>query len=70
VERVFADPEHAATLLIFEEVGLDARSIGSPAAAAGHGTWPPTQSDGLPELMGTPEPTQPRERRPASSQHR
>jgi VIT1/CCC1 family predicted Fe2+/Mn2+ transporter len=35
VERVFADPEHAATLLIFEEVGLDARSIGSPAAAAG-----------------------------------
>jgi VIT1/CCC1 family predicted Fe2+/Mn2+ transporter len=34
VERVFADPEHAATLLIFEEVGLDARSIGSPAAAA------------------------------------
>jgi vacuolar iron transporter family protein len=35
VDRVFADPEHAATLLIFEEVGLDARSIGSPAAAAG-----------------------------------
>lgn len=34
VDRVFADPEHAATLLIFEEVGLDARSIGSPAAAA------------------------------------
>jgi VIT1/CCC1 family predicted Fe2+/Mn2+ transporter len=35
VDRVFADPEHAATLLIFEEVGLDARSIGSPSAAAG-----------------------------------
>lgn len=35
VDRVFMDPEHAATLLIFEEVGLDARSIGSPAAAAG-----------------------------------
>jgi VIT1/CCC1 family predicted Fe2+/Mn2+ transporter len=35
VDRVFADPEHAATLLIFEEVGLDARSIGSPVAAAG-----------------------------------
>lgn len=35
VDRVFADPEHAATLMIFEEVGLDARSIGSPAAAAG-----------------------------------
>ena len=35
VDRVFADPEHAAGLLIFEEVGLDARSIGSPAAAAG-----------------------------------
>jgi VIT1/CCC1 family predicted Fe2+/Mn2+ transporter len=34
VKRVFADPEHAATLLIFEEVGLDARSIGSPVAAA------------------------------------
>jgi VIT1/CCC1 family predicted Fe2+/Mn2+ transporter len=34
VDRVFADPEHAATLLIFEEVGLDARSIGSPTAAA------------------------------------
>ena len=34
VDRVFADPEHAAKLLIFEEVGLDARSIGSPAAAA------------------------------------
>jgi VIT1/CCC1 family predicted Fe2+/Mn2+ transporter len=35
VDRVFAEPEHAATLLIFEEVGLDARSIGSPMAAAG-----------------------------------
>jgi vacuolar iron transporter family protein len=35
VDLVFADPEHAATLLIFEEVGLDSRSIGSPAAAAG-----------------------------------
>jgi VIT1/CCC1 family predicted Fe2+/Mn2+ transporter len=35
VDRVFSDPEHAATLLIFEEVGLDARSIGSPLAAAG-----------------------------------
>jgi VIT1/CCC1 family predicted Fe2+/Mn2+ transporter len=34
VDRVFADPEHAAKLLIFEEVGLDARSIGSPVAAA------------------------------------
>lgn len=34
VDRVFADPEHAARLLIFEEVGLDARSIGAPVAAA------------------------------------
>ena len=34
VDRVFADPEQAATLLIFEEVGLDVRSIGSPTAAA------------------------------------
>jgi vacuolar iron transporter family protein len=34
VKRVFKDPEQAATLLIFEEVGLDARSIGSPTAAA------------------------------------
>jgi vacuolar iron transporter family protein len=33
VERVFADAEHATKLLIFEEVGLDARSIGSPIAA-------------------------------------
>jgi vacuolar iron transporter family protein len=35
VGRVFKDTEQAATLLIFEEVGLDARSIGSPVAAAG-----------------------------------
>jgi VIT1/CCC1 family predicted Fe2+/Mn2+ transporter len=34
VDAVFADPDHAARLLIFEEVGLDARSIGSPLAAA------------------------------------
>ncbi len=34
MDRVFADPEHAARLLIFEEVGLDARSIGAPVAAA------------------------------------
>jgi vacuolar iron transporter family protein len=33
VDRVFADPEAATRLLIFEEVGLDARSIGSPWAA-------------------------------------
>ncbi len=33
VDRVFADPETATQLLIFEEVGLDARSIGSPWAA-------------------------------------
>ncbi len=32
---VFDDEEHAVRLLIFEEVGLDARSIGSPMAAAG-----------------------------------
>jgi len=32
-ERVFEDTEHATRLLIFEEVGLDARSIGSPVAA-------------------------------------
>jgi VIT1/CCC1 family predicted Fe2+/Mn2+ transporter len=30
VDRVFADPESATRLLIFEEVGLDERSIGSP----------------------------------------
>ncbi len=34
VDAVFADPNHAVRLLIFEEVGLDARSIGSPLAAA------------------------------------
>jgi VIT1/CCC1 family predicted Fe2+/Mn2+ transporter len=34
VEAVFEEPEEAARLLIFEEVGLDARSIGSPVAAA------------------------------------
>ncbi|MDQ2674537.1 MAG: VIT1/CCC1 transporter family protein [Chloroflexota bacterium] len=32
--RVFADPESAVRLLIFEEVGLDERSIGSPWSAA------------------------------------
>jgi predicted membrane protein (TIGR00267 family) len=31
---VFEDEEHAVRLLIFEEVGLDERSIGSPMAAA------------------------------------
>lgn len=34
VDRVFANPESAAALLIFEEVGLDERSIGSPWSAA------------------------------------
>lgn len=34
VDRVFANPESAAELLIFEEVGLDERSIGSPWSAA------------------------------------
>ena len=34
VDRVFADPEHAVALLLHEEVGLDARSIGSPISAA------------------------------------
>jgi VIT1/CCC1 family predicted Fe2+/Mn2+ transporter len=34
VDAVFGDPDHAVRLLIFEEVGLDARSIGSPLAAA------------------------------------
>ncbi len=34
VRRVFDDQEHAARLLLFEEVGLDARSIGSSLAAA------------------------------------
>jgi VIT1/CCC1 family predicted Fe2+/Mn2+ transporter len=33
-EIVMRDPEHAMSLLIFEEVGLDDRSIGSPIAAA------------------------------------
>lgn len=33
VDRVFQDPENATRLLIFEEVGLDERSIGSPWAA-------------------------------------
>jgi VIT1/CCC1 family predicted Fe2+/Mn2+ transporter len=31
---VIDDPEHAVRLLIFEEVGLDERSIGSPLSAA------------------------------------
>lgn len=34
VDRVFADPDHAVSLLLHEEVGLDARSIGSPLGAA------------------------------------
>lgn len=33
-DRVFADVETAVRLLIFEEVGLDERSIGSPLGAA------------------------------------
>jgi VIT1/CCC1 family predicted Fe2+/Mn2+ transporter len=33
-DRIFADPEHAVELLLHEEVGLDARSIGSPIGAA------------------------------------
>jgi VIT1/CCC1 family predicted Fe2+/Mn2+ transporter len=33
-ERIFEDPENAVRLLIFEEVGLDKRSIGSPLGAA------------------------------------
>jgi vacuolar iron transporter family protein len=33
VDRIFADPESATRLLIFEEVGLDERSIGSPWSA-------------------------------------
>lgn len=33
VDRVFEQPEIATRLLIFEEVGLDERSIGSPYAA-------------------------------------
>ena len=34
VDAVFEEPAEAARLLIFEEVGLDARSIGAPLAAA------------------------------------
>jgi VIT1/CCC1 family predicted Fe2+/Mn2+ transporter len=34
VDAVFSEPDHAVRLLIFEEVGLDERSIGSPVAAA------------------------------------
>ncbi len=34
VDLVFADPEGAISLLLYEEVGLDARSIGSPMHAA------------------------------------
>jgi vacuolar iron transporter family protein len=34
VDVVFEEPDHAVELLIFEEVGLDPRSIGSPIAAA------------------------------------
>ena len=34
VDAVFTDDEHAVRQLIFEEVGLDERSIGSPLAAA------------------------------------
>ena len=33
VDAVFEEPDHAVRLLIFEEVGLDERSIGSPLAA-------------------------------------
>jgi VIT1/CCC1 family predicted Fe2+/Mn2+ transporter len=33
VHRVFANPDHAIRLMIFEEVGLDERSIGSPVWA-------------------------------------
>ena len=33
-DAVFDEPDHAVRLLIFEEVGLDARSIGSPRIAA------------------------------------
>ncbi len=32
-DRVFAEDEHATRLMIFEEVGLDARTIGSPMQA-------------------------------------
>ena len=34
VETVFEDPDNAVRMMIFEEVGLDERSIGSPRAAA------------------------------------
>lgn len=34
VDRIFSNPEKAVDLLIFEEVGMDVRSIGSPASAA------------------------------------
>jgi VIT1/CCC1 family predicted Fe2+/Mn2+ transporter len=34
VDAVFGEPDHAVRLLIFEEVGLDIRSIGSPLSAA------------------------------------
>ncbi len=34
VDAVFDEPDHAVRLLIFEEVGLDVRSIGSPITAA------------------------------------
>jgi len=34
VDRIFEKPEQATHLLIFEEVGLDERSIGSPLIAA------------------------------------
>jgi VIT1/CCC1 family predicted Fe2+/Mn2+ transporter len=33
VDAVFGEPDHAVRLLIYEEVGLDVRSIGSPLAA-------------------------------------
>ena len=35
VDRIFEKPEEATRLLIFEEVGLDERTIGSPLAAGG-----------------------------------
>ena len=34
VDRIFANPDRAVELLIFEEVGMDVRSIGSPLSAA------------------------------------
>jgi len=33
-DRIFANPDKAVELLIFEEVGMDVRSIGSPVSAA------------------------------------